>query len=123
MKRRWLALTLLAAFAGGCATAPDPFPIWKLWGLDLAKQEDGSVLVPDTPGNWKRLSRLFTDEVKREAAGLPPTGGFDTWPAFWHKSFTEIRANHEHPEKYFALILNLRREESLPDLPRSALAP
>ncbi len=108
---------------GGCATAPDPFPIWKTWGLDLSRQADGSVTVPDTPGNWKRLSALFTEEVKREAAGLPPTGGYTTWPDFWHRSFSEIRQSHEHPERYFALILNLRREQSLPDLPRAAIAP
>jgi hypothetical protein len=117
------ALLALILAAAGCAAPRDPFPIWKLWGLDLERQADGGVFVPDTPGNWRRLSVLFADEVKCEAQGLPPSGGIATWGEFWHTSFAEIRPNYAHPEKYFALIIDLRRQASLPDLPKAAIAP
>lgn len=118
-------LALLALWLGlaGCAAPADPFPIWKLWGLDLVRQPDGSVFVPDTPGNLRRLSVLFADEVKCEASGLAPTGGIATWPEFWHTSFAEIRTSYAHPEKYFALIVDMRRQASLPDLPKAAIEP
>jgi hypothetical protein len=118
-----LALLVLGLLLAGCAAPTDPFPIWKLWGLDLVRQPDGGVFVPDTPGNWRRLSVLFGDEVKCEAGGLAPTGGIATWPEFWHTSFAEIRASYAHPEKYFALIIDLRRQASLPDLPKAAIEP
>lgn len=115
-----LAFSLLAA---GCASTPEPFPIWKLWGLDVVQQADGSVQIPDTRRNWKLLDALFDGEAKCEADGLTPSAGMNSWPEFWHRSFSEIRANNEHPEKYFALILDIRRRYSLPDLPKAAIEP
>ena len=123
MKSPRRALVALWLALAGCAAPANPFPIWKHWGLDLVRQPDGSIFVPDTPGNWRSLSVLFGDEVKCEAGGLAPTGGIATWTEFWHTSFAEIRTGYAHPEKYFALIVDLRRQASLPDLPRQAIEP
>ena len=123
MSKKPILFLALLLVASGCETKSEPFPIWKVWGLDVVKQEDGSVLIPDNRRNWKLLNALFDGEAKCEADGLTPPAGMASWPDFWHRSFSEIRSNNEHPEKYFALILDIRRHYSLPDLPTSALAP
>jgi hypothetical protein len=107
--------------AAGC-NAPAVYHPWTEWeGLETRKQADGSIFVLDTASNWKFFSSTIGAEVKREAKGSEPPGNIGFWTDFWHRSFAEIRTSQEHPEKYFALILDLRRRSDLPDLPREAI--
>jgi hypothetical protein len=108
----------LCVLASGC-TGPEVPLSWNQGNLDTRDQGDGTVLILDTHRNWRLLSSTVEAEVKREAAGFLPPGNSGSWRDFWSRDFSEIRSLQEHPEKYFAMILNVRRRAGLPDLPKT----
>jgi hypothetical protein len=121
MKRLFISLLALSAVCAGCVS-PDPFSAEAQWNLDKRKEADGTLLVLDTPGNWRAISSAIRAEVRREASGMDPPGNVTSWTQYWRSGFSRLRKNQEHPERYFALVLDLRRMSDLPDLPREAIA-
>ncbi len=120
MKRLAIIILALLVLGPGCATA-DMVPTWALTGLDTRRQPEGNVLVLDSPRNWRILSGALDAEVGREYKGLPPPGSIDTWTEFWRTTFERMYSGQEHPERYFAFVVQLRRSLDLPDLPRFQL--
>ena len=123
----WTRLTLqhvtLAALCLICAGClpPDPFSADALRNLDTRTEPDGRVLVLDSRANWRFFSSAIGAQVEQEAKGLPPPGNIGSWTAYWRLGISKLRTGQEHPEKYFALVLDLRRRYELPDLPREAI--
>ena len=117
-----LALAALCVFFAGCLP-PDPFSAQAQASLDTRTEPDGRVLVLDSRSNWRFYSSSIGGQVEREAQGLPPPGGAGSWAAYWRMGISRIRSSQEHPERYFALVVDLRRRHELPDLPREALEP
>jgi len=122
MNRPIVLILALCLALTGCIE-PDPFSVEARSHLDTRSEANGRVTVLDTGGNWRFLSSAIGAEVKREAQGLPPPGATGSWSDYWRAGFSELRANQEHPEKYFALVLDLRRHSSLPDLPKESIQP
>lgn len=122
MKRPFALMFALCLLAAGCRE-PDTFSAEARANLDTRREADGSVLVLDTRGNWRFFSSAIGAEVNREAQGLRPPGTAGSWTEYWRAGFSELRASQEHPERYFALALDLRRRSGLPDLPKESIGP
>ena len=122
MKPTLLLLLALCLVCAGCLP-PDPFSAEALRNLDTRHEPDGRVLVLDTKANWRFFSSAIGAQVENEAKGLQPPGSTGTWPDYWRMGISKIRTSQEHPERYFALVLDLRRRYELPDLPKEAFGP
>lgn len=120
MNRLVFILLALCVLCSGCVS-PDPFSAQARFNLDTRKEPDGSILVLDTPGNWRAISAGIREEVRREASGMDPPATVGSWSEYWRSGFSTLRSSQEHPERYFALVLNLRRMSELPDLPKEAI--
>lgn len=117
MKRLVTCLFAFLLLEAGCADL-GLIPTWQLTGLDTRSQPGGGVLVLDNHRNWGILSSALDAEVKREFKGMQPPGNIDSWTEFWRTTFAKMNTGQEHPERYFAHVVQLRRSLELPDLPR-----
>ncbi|MFZ1054072.1 MAG: hypothetical protein ABSF76_05590 [Opitutaceae bacterium] len=122
MKHPMIFMLALCLLNSGCVSQ-EMIPTWAMTNLDERTQADGSVLIRDSNRNWNILKSAIEDEAKREAQDLPPPWKISSWTEFWHTTIVKMSANQEHPEKYFALVLQTRRRFELPDLPRDVLEP
>jgi hypothetical protein len=122
MKLQLVTLAALCLICAGCLP-PDPFSADAQRSLDTRTESDGRVVVLDSRANWRFYSSAIGAQVEQEAKGLPPPGSLGSWTAYWRMGIARIRSNQEHPERYFALVLDLRRQHELPDLPRDAIEP
>jgi hypothetical protein len=120
MKNLMIAAFALCFLESGCA-APAVVPTWALTGLDTRIREGGGELVLDSGRNWRILSSAIKAEVRLESQGLPPPWSTGSWAEFWRTTIAKMSATQEHPERYFNLIVQLRREHDLPDLPKDVL--
>jgi hypothetical protein len=120
MTLRLVTLAALCLICAGCLP-PDPFSADAQGTLDKRTEPDGRVLVLDSRANWRFYSSAIGAQVEQEAKGQPPPGSIGSWTAYWRMGISKIRSTQEHPEKYFALVLDLRRRYELPDLPREAI--
>jgi hypothetical protein len=120
MKRHLIPLLALCLVCAGCVP-PDPFSAEAQRNLDMRTEPDGRILILDSSANWRFFKSAISGQVENEAKGLQPPGGSGSWAAYWRTGISKIRTSQEHPERYFALVLGLRRRYELPDLPREAI--
>ena len=120
VKNITLGFLVLLLLTAGCAT-PELIPTWALQGLDTRTEANGSVVVLDNRANWRVLSAVLQREVSLESKGMDPPAAVETWPEFWRLTLTKMYAGQEHPEKYFAYLVDQRRRLELPDLPKDIL--
>jgi len=104
-------LILMGASMAGCGRGvfnTEPF-------VDARKDEQGNVVLRDTPRMWQDWKDEVDMAVGKESAGRPPGGGIASWSHQWQRVI-EANRDRENAPKYIAYIIDARRRAGLPEL-------
>lgn len=104
-------LLLIAIILTGCGTD------FLSSGIDYKREEQGNVILLDTPNNWDAWVRTVNFDIEHEIAESPPPGGVKTWEIRWLDSIHSLQSGqHENYQKYIKYIIIQRRQAGLPPL-------
>lgn len=84
---------------------------------ETATRADGSKYYRDNEHNWRLEQENCRAALAREAAGELPPSGARGWPEFWADYFAGLEQWQENPGRYIGLVLQLRRDARLPEIP------
>ena len=87
----------------------DPF-------VDAHRDDEGNVILEDTPKNWEFFAWSVDTRVAREMAGRRPEAGSKTWNEYWLRRLEILPAKRENRQKYINYMIERRRQEGLPEL-------
>lgn len=110
-QRPMLWLTWLAAIMpiAGCSV----FNTEPL--IDSRRDEQGNIVVLDTPRMWRDWIDETDWAVRSELAGERPGGGIMTWDENWRRVI-KANSDRENAAKYIDYLIDARRRAGLPDL-------
>jgi hypothetical protein len=103
---------LLGAYMSGCGKGifnTEPF-------VDSHRDNEGNVILEDTPRMWQNFIESVDRRVADEVAGERPEAGKKTWNEYWLWSIQIIPKNRENRQKYVNYIIDKRRQEGLAEL-------
>ena len=112
-----LALILfLGVVVSGCSYGifnTEPF-------VDSHRDENGNVILEDTPRMWKEFVDSVEPRIAKEIAGRTPEAGSENWNDYWTWSIQILPTHMENRKKYVNYIVDRRRQEGLPELVNQA---
>jgi len=83
--------------------------------VDAKKDEQGHVILLDTPRMWNDWREEVERAVASEVGGARPGGGIPSWNSQWLRVIN-ANSDRENPSKYISYIIESRRQAGLPEL-------
>lgn len=115
-KIRWSSLLtvlfLMGASMSGCGNGifnTEPF-------VDAKRDEQGNVILRDTPRMWTDFVEITEMDVASEKSGRRSPGGHASWNAVWLAKIHYLNEGRENASKYITYIIESRRHAGLPEL-------
>jgi len=111
---RWTQLIMvfvMGAIMTGCGRGilnTEPF-------VDAKKDEQGHVILLDTPRMWNDWREEVERAVASEVGGARPGGGIPSWNSQWLR-IINANSDRENSSKYISYIIESRRQAGLPEL-------
>jgi len=83
--------------------------------VDTQKDEEGNLMLRDTPKNWDFFKQTTDMRIENEKTGKEAPGGL-SWNEHWLRRIKVNEESQENPEKYITYIIESRRKAGLPEL-------
>lgn len=84
--------------------------------VDAHRDDEGNVVLEDTPRMWRRFVESVESPISREITGEKPEAGAKSWNEYWLRRIELQPSNRENRQKYVDYIIERRRQAGLPDL-------